>query len=140
VRNWIVAIVLVGPVLLDRPVASAQQPKVTLGATADQKGYWEIRPGLGGAPRAADVPFQPWAKALYDYRQSRTDLYPPLVHCKPSGGPGFFNAPGFEIVDVPEQQRVFILNIAGPHSWERMSVLPGGTSCLHPSSVVKYEP
>ena len=63
------------------------------------------------------MPFQPWAKALYDYRQSRTDLYPPLVHCKPSGGPGFFNAPGFEIVEVPEQQRVFILNIAGPHSW-----------------------
>ena len=24
---------------------------------------------------------------------------------------------GFEIVEVPEQQRVFILNIAGPHSW-----------------------
>ena len=63
------------------------------------------------------MPFQPWAKALYDYRQSRTDLYPPLVRCKPAGGPGFFNAPGFEIVEVPEQQRVFILNIAGPHSW-----------------------
>ena len=114
---YVLALVAVGPVLLDRPDVFAQQPKVTLGATADQKGYWEIRPGLGGAPRAADVPFQPWAKALYDYRQSRTDLYPPLVHCKPSGGPGFFNAPGFEIVEVPEQQRVFILNIAGPHSW-----------------------
>ena len=95
----------------------AQEGRQSLGSTKDHKGYWEIRPGLGGAPRAADVPFQPWAKALYDYRQSRTDLYPPLVRCKPSGGPGFFNAPGFEIVEVPEQQRVFILNIAGPHSW-----------------------
>ncbi len=95
----------------------AQEGRLSLGSTKDQKGFWEIRPGLGGAPRPADVPFQPWARALYDYRQSRTDLYPPLVRCKPSGGPGFFNAPGFEIVEAPEQQRVFILNIAGPHSW-----------------------
>ena len=90
---------------------------VNLGSTREQKGYWEIRPGLGGVPRPADVPFQPWARALSEYRASRTDLYPPLVHCKPAGGPGFFNAPGFEIVDVPEQQRIFMLNIAGPHSW-----------------------
>jgi hypothetical protein len=90
-------LVFVGHVLSDVP-AFAQQAKVSLGSTPSEKGYWEIRPGLGGAPRAADVPFQPWAKALYDYRQSRTDLYPPLVRCKPAGGPGFFNAPGFEIV------------------------------------------
>jgi hypothetical protein len=91
--------------------------KVNLGATPDKKGYWEIRPGLGGAPRAADVPFQPWARALYQYRTGKTDLYPPLVRCKPSACPGFFNAPGFEIVDVPELKKIFILNIAGPHSW-----------------------
>jgi hypothetical protein len=124
---------VVGPVLLDRPLYGQSQPpatapadlatprwpdgRVNLGSTPDKKGYWEIRPGLGGVPRAADIPFQPWARALYDYRNGRTDLYPPLVRCKPAGGPGFFNAPGFEIVDVPEQQRVFILNIAGPHSW-----------------------
>ena len=47
---------------------------VNLGSTADKKGYWEVRPGLGGMPRAADVPFQPWARALYQYRSSRTDL------------------------------------------------------------------
>ncbi|HKE88304.1 MAG TPA: hypothetical protein VKB50_31320 [Vicinamibacterales bacterium] len=103
--------------------------RVNLGSTPDQKGYWEIRPGLGGVPRPADVPFLPWARALSEYRASRTDLYPPLVHCKPAGGPGFFNAPGFEIVDVPEQQRIFILNIAGPHSW-RVIYLDGRP---HPS-------
>jgi len=91
--------------------------KVNLGSTPDKKGYWEVRPGLGGGPRGADVPFQPWARALSQYRGSKTDLYPPLVHCKPSAGPGFFNAPGFEIVDVPELKKIFILNIAGPHSW-----------------------
>src|SRR5262245_62982200 len=91
--------------------------RVNLGSTSDKKGYWEVRPGLGGMPRAADVPFQPWARALYQYRQSRTDLYPPLVSCKPTTGPSFFNAPGFEIVEAPELKSIFILNIAGPHSW-----------------------
>src|SRR5262245_15270003 len=108
------------------PAADAPPPEPTprwpdghinLGSTPDKKGYWEVRPGLGGAPRAADVPFQPWAKALYQYRVGRTDLYRPLARCRPSAGPGFFNAPGFEIVDVPELKKIFIMNIAGPHSW-----------------------
>jgi hypothetical protein len=91
--------------------------RVNLGSTGEQKGYWEVRPGLGGFPRAADVPLQPWARALYEYRTSRADLFPPLVRCKPGGGPAFFNAPGFEIVDVPEMKSIFILNIAGAHTW-----------------------
>ena len=88
-----------------------------LGSSPDQKGYWEIRPGLSGIPRVEDVPLQPWARALSDYRSSRTDLFPPLVRCIPAGGPSFFNPPGFEIVDVRPLDRIFILNIAGAHSW-----------------------
>ena len=104
------------------PAAAPPAPRwpdgrVNLGSSPDRKGYWEVRPGLGGFPRAADVPMQPWARALYQYRTSRTDLHPPLVRCKPAGGPGFFNAPGFEIVDAPDERRVYLLNIAGPHSW-----------------------
>jgi hypothetical protein len=91
--------------------------RVNLGSSREHKGYWEIRPGLGGAPRAADVPFQPWARALYQFRTAATDLHPPLVRCQPAVGPSFFNAPGFEIVDVPDLQQIFLLNIAGPHSW-----------------------
>ena len=92
---------------------------VNLGAAPGALGYWEIRPGgLGGAgfPSADAVPFKPWARALYDYRQ-REGLTPPSVNCKPAGGPGFFNSPGFEVVEVPELEKIFILNIAGPHSW-----------------------
>ena len=91
--------------------------RVNLGSTKESKGYWEVRPGLGGFPRAADVPFQPWAKAVYDYRTASNGKDSPLVACKAAGGPSFFNAPGFEIVDVPDLKSVFILNIAGPHSW-----------------------
>ena len=87
-----------------------------LGSTPQEKGYWEVRPG-GGGFRADPVPFQPWAKALYDYRQAHPTLYPPLVQCKPAGGPSFFNSPGFEIVDVPELKKIYLLDIAGPHSW-----------------------
>jgi hypothetical protein len=91
-----------------------------LGASPKAKGYWEVRPGLGGTPRPNDVPFQPWARALSDYRRSRTDLFPPAVRCKPNGGPGFFNAPGFEITEVPEMKRLYIINIAGAHSWREV--------------------
>lgn len=113
--------ILMVPTLLAQspapPTPRRADGTVILGSTPEQKGYWEIRPGLGGVPRPADVPFQPWARALSLYRTSRTDLHPPLVRCKPAGGPSFFNAPGFEIVDVPDERRILILNIAGPHSW-----------------------
>lgn len=111
-------------VLAITTLAHAQTPTprfpdghANLGSTPEHKGYWEVRPGLGGFPRAADVPLQPWARALAQFRGSKNDLYPPLVRCKPATGPGFFNAPGFEIVDVPEEKKIFILDIAGPHSW-----------------------
>jgi hypothetical protein len=90
---------------------------VNLGSAPGRKGYWEVRPGLGGFPRAADVPLQPWARAVYEFRTAKFSIDSPLVDCKASPGPAFFNAPGFEIVDVPELKSIFILNIAGPHSW-----------------------
>lgn len=99
------------------PAPRGPDGRIRLGSTPEAKGYWEVRPGLGVMPRPADVPLQPWARALTEYRMSRPDLYPPHVNCKPSGGPGFFNAPGFEIVDVPELHSIFILGIAGAHSW-----------------------
>ena len=119
VRAVLGVLVLGATALAQTPEPAPRWPDghVNLGSSAATKGYWEVRPGLGGFPRAADVPLQPWARALAQYRNSRNDLYPPLVRCKPSGGPGFFNAPGFEIVDVPLEQKIYILDIAGPHSW-----------------------
>jgi len=93
---------------------------VNLGSTAEKKGYWEVRPGLGGGTRAADVPFQPWARAVYQYRTARFQRDSPLLTCKASGGPSFFNAPGFEILESPELKSIFILDMAGPHSWRQI--------------------
>ncbi len=89
-----------------------------LGSTPEHKGYWEIRPigGVNRGPRPADIPAQPWARAVAQYRSDAL-MHSPLVDCKPSAGPSFFNSPGFEIVDVPEEQKIYILDIAGPHSW-----------------------
>jgi len=102
-------------VLLLAPSLSAQH--VNLGSAPDKKGYWETRPGAGGFRPTEAVPFQPWAKAVFDYRQKTQSIDSPLVNCKPAPGPSFFNSPGFEFVDVPELKSLFILNIAGPHSW-----------------------
>jgi hypothetical protein len=42
----------------------------------------------------------------------------PHTRCKPSGGPRQFLTPyGVEILDVPELQRVFIMDIGGPHTF-----------------------
>jgi hypothetical protein len=112
------------PSIAQQKAAPAPEPaprwpdgRINLGSTPDKKGYWEVRPGGGGAPRANTVPFQPWAKAVYDYRTATYSKDSPLVACKAAPGPSFFNSPGFEIVDVPEMKSIFILNIAGPHSW-----------------------
>jgi hypothetical protein len=62
------------------------------------------------------VPFQPWAKAVYDMRQ--TNELEPHTRCKPSGTAREFLTPyGVEFVELPEAQRVFIFDIGGPHTF-----------------------
>ena len=63
-----------------------------------------------------ETPFQPWAKALYDYR--RTNEFEPHTRCKPSGGARQFVTPyGTEIVEMPDLQRIYIFDIGGPHTF-----------------------
>ena len=65
---------------------------------------------------AKDVPFQPWAKAVYDFRQT-TELEP-HTRCKASGGPRQFVTPyGVEVMEIPELKRAFIFDIGGPHTF-----------------------
>jgi len=59
---------------------------------------------LAGKLTVSQIPFQPWARALYAYRAENP--LEPHTRCKPSGGSRQFMTPyGVEFVDVPELHR-----------------------------------
>ena len=65
---------------------------------------------------ADSVPFQPWARALYDERQQHE--LEPHTRCKASGVARQFLTPyGVEFVELPEIKRIFIFDIGGPHTY-----------------------
>jgi hypothetical protein len=62
------------------------------------------------------VPFQPWARAVYDDRQKHE--LEPHTRCKPSGVARQFLTPyGVEFVELPELQRIYIFDVGGPHTY-----------------------
>ena len=66
-----------------------------------------------------DIPFQPWAKALFADRNSNE--LEPHTRCKPSGVARQFLTPyGVEMVEMREIQRVFIFDIGGPHTFREV--------------------
>jgi hypothetical protein len=82
-------------------------------------------------PKLSEVPFQPWAKALHSYRAA--NQLEPHTRCKPSGGPRQFLTPyGVEFVEVPELQRIFILDEGGPHTYR--TIYMGARS--HPTDLL----
>lgn len=84
-----------------------------LGAPPEDKGTWG---SCCGSLSKADTPFQPWAKALLEYR--RANEFEPHTRCKPSGGARQFVTPyGTEIVEMPDLQKIFIFDIGGPHTF-----------------------
>jgi hypothetical protein len=118
-----------------RPTPHWPDGHVNLGPLPGEKGVWEggagatlatnINGGLDNPARnlptnlkISEVPFQPWARAMYDFRQASTTKDDPHVRCKPSGGPRMFHTPyGFEIIDMPEVKRVYFAGVGGPHTW-----------------------
>ena len=86
--------------------------KPRLGAPPGQKGLWNG----GGSTADANTPYQPWARALSEFR--RIDAKEPHTRCKASGGPRQFATPyGVDIVDMPDLQRIFIMDVGGPHTF-----------------------
>lgn len=127
--------VLVGAngILPPRPVVSGPTPRKAngqprLGASPGETGYWGnpsrtamVEDGVGVKMDAygllADIgdagkvaPFQPWAQGIYEARQ-RTFLAsdPMFLKCLPPGGPRQFQQIyGFQFVEQPEFNRVFV--------------------------------
>jgi hypothetical protein len=65
------------------------------------------------------APFQPWSRALYDFRQRnqlRDDPY--VTKCVPPGGPRQFHTPhGIQFVEQPELGRILVLFGGGNRNW-----------------------
>ena len=82
--------------------------------------------------KVGEIPFQPWARALYDYRQ--TNQFEPHTRCKPSGGPRQFLTPyGVDFVELPDLKRVLIVDIGGPHTLRVIEVDGSHPADLAPS-------
>ncbi len=100
--------------------------RVTLGPGPDGKGFWGGGGSILGRGRGTlptnlmeeDVPFQPWARALYAVRREEGQKDDPHARCMPPGGPRQFQTPnGFEFVEDDVRHRIVILFGGGPHTW-----------------------
>jgi hypothetical protein len=96
-----------------------------LGTLEDGLGFWGRGPGpmVAGAdyPPTEEIPFKPWSRALYDYRQETLAKDDPHVRCTPPGGPRQLAVPfGLSIVQVPHMNRVFILSGGSSRPWREI--------------------
>lgn len=104
------------------PVPRTADGKVMLGgATPEDKGVWTPLFGIRD-PIVEDLdsmPFQPWARALYDARQVHE--LEPHARCKASGLSRQFLTPyGVEILEIPELNELYIFDIGGPHTFRKV--------------------
>jgi hypothetical protein len=108
---------------------------VNWGAPIGEKGLWNVAGGtfadpdpfpgapplreqdtFPGKPTLSQVPFQPWARAIYDYRQH--NQLEPYTRCKPSGGfRQVATAYGTQFVHFPELKQFIIFQTGGSHSY-----------------------
>ena len=112
-----------------KPAPRTPGGRSIIGSVPGEKGHWirtrrqlVAEPGMANRLPSdldiANVPFQPWAREVWNYRRSKDDRDSPHARCKPSAGPRQIGtAYGFEIVDLPDIERVLIFDIGGPNSW-----------------------
>jgi hypothetical protein len=112
------------------PAPRTADGKILLGsAKPGDKGLWTPMFGiLDPILEFQKVPFQPWARALYVFRQDNE--LEPHARCKASGVSRQFLTPyGVEFVDLGD--RVYIFDEGGPHTF-RIVYLDGRT---HPQNL-----
>jgi hypothetical protein len=77
--------------------------------------------GRGGAKSEPQVPFQPWAAAIYDYNSKNDSKYDPEGYCLPPGGPRLMATPyPMEIIQLPEQKRILMIFEGATHIWREI--------------------
>jgi hypothetical protein len=109
------------------PTPRRTDGKPILGSVPGQPvGGWGA--GVTTLPRGGaldEVPFQPWARAVYDIRQ--IDQFEPHTRCKASGVSRQFSTPyGTEFVEVPDLQRMYIMDNGGPDQLRVLDRALGG--------------
>jgi hypothetical protein len=121
-----------------RPAPRTADGRISFSGTADEVGNWEGSTANGAEliyPTPEDdpangtdalptnlsverVPFQPWARELFDERQRTYLKDEPHVRCKPSGVARLFHTPyGLEILSLPDSGEVIFVGVGSPHSW-----------------------
>ena len=67
----------------------------------------------------SEVPFHPWAKALFEAR-SRT-RFEPYTRCKPSAGPReVATAYGTQFVEFPDMKKIYVFPTGGPRHYREI--------------------
>jgi len=120
-----------------KPTPRWPDGRVNLSQVPGVKGFWNVMTGSPIAPGGLStnltldqIPFQDWARALYEYRRTRGGLDDPHARCQPAGGMRVFTVPnGLEIIDQPELNRIFIIG-GENRDWRRIAMEPGRK---HPS-------
>ena len=148
-----------------KPEASADGPaprwpdgKVRLGPEPGKKGYWGTpsvrtlqenvsgnRPAVNNDGLLANLndadrvaPFQPWAKALYLYRQKNFLKDDPYKRCLPPGGPRQFQTPnGFQFIEQRDLGRILVLLGGGDRNW-RILYTDGRPPAIAAAAVLTY--
>ena len=120
-----------GPAAPAAPTPRRPDGKPWIGSVPGQKpGRWMGGPTTLPLNMLDKVPFQQWARAVYDQRQ--IDQFEPHTRCKASGVSRQFSTPyGTEFVDVPDLQRIYIMDMGGPNSY-RIIYLDGRS---HPANL-----
>jgi hypothetical protein len=121
---------------VNQPAPRWPDGHVRLGPAPGKKGYW----GAASAPALVETgmivpmnrdglvvnladadkvaPFQPWAKAVFEYRQRTLLKDDPYSRCLPPGGPRQFQTPnGFQFIEQPELGRILVLLGGGDRNW-----------------------
>ena len=77
--------------------------------------------GRGGSRSEPHIPFLPWAAAIYDYNSANASKYDPEGYCLPPGGPRMMATPyPMEIMQLPEQKRIFMVFEGATHIWREI--------------------
>lgn len=77
---------------------------------------WETPDPSGLKPLFSEVPFQPWARELYLWRQQHE--IEPYGRCKPTGAFRNIAVPyGTDIVQAVDEKKIYIFHTGGSHSF-----------------------